>query len=342
MKVKIAMFDAASVYVRVTLTAARSSLIKCLHGDDIRAERRQARSGAVANTREGTNVIVQPVDSTTGGMPAVLTFSQVTQAGDTLLTTSSTGPAPPAGFNLGDPPTYYDLVTTAVYIGQITVCLNYSGVSFQDETQLKLFHFESGAWVDRTTSLDVINNIVCGEVSSLSPFAVFEPGANACPQLTVLDRANVWIGLKNSDAIGIKFDLLAEVYKNGVLVGSGQIDSVPGGSSGFNNARLNMIPMTLAAPVAACPGDTLSFSLYARNACSGSGKNSGTARLWYNDPAANSHFDTTIDNLTTNYFLHDGFALNAVQGPGPKVTIDLAVGAKCSPFKLFGTWNITR
>jgi hypothetical protein len=28
MKVKIAMFDAARVYVRVTLTAARSSLIK--------------------------------------------------------------------------------------------------------------------------------------------------------------------------------------------------------------------------------------------------------------------------------------------------------------------------
>jgi hypothetical protein len=30
MKVKIAIFDAASVYVRVTLTAARSSLIKRL------------------------------------------------------------------------------------------------------------------------------------------------------------------------------------------------------------------------------------------------------------------------------------------------------------------------
>jgi hypothetical protein len=36
MKVKIAMFDAASVYVRVTLTAARSSLIKCLRSDDMR------------------------------------------------------------------------------------------------------------------------------------------------------------------------------------------------------------------------------------------------------------------------------------------------------------------
>jgi len=46
MKVKIAMFVPASVYDRVTLTAARSSLIKGLHSDDPRGDRRQARSGA--------------------------------------------------------------------------------------------------------------------------------------------------------------------------------------------------------------------------------------------------------------------------------------------------------
>src|SRR5262245_779454 len=42
MKVKIAMFVPASVYDLVTLTAARSSLIKWLHSDDARADRRQA------------------------------------------------------------------------------------------------------------------------------------------------------------------------------------------------------------------------------------------------------------------------------------------------------------
>ena len=50
MKVKIAMFEAASVYVRVTLTAARSSLIKCLHCDDMRADWRQARNGAISRS----------------------------------------------------------------------------------------------------------------------------------------------------------------------------------------------------------------------------------------------------------------------------------------------------
>jgi hypothetical protein len=50
MKVKIAMFEAASVYVRVTLTAARSSLIKCLHCDDVGANQRQAGSGAISRS----------------------------------------------------------------------------------------------------------------------------------------------------------------------------------------------------------------------------------------------------------------------------------------------------
>ena len=77
-----------------------------------------------------------------------------------------------------------------------------------------------------------------------------------------------------------------------------------------------------------------------RNACTGSGKNSGTARLWFNDSAANSRFDATLGSPHT-YFLADGFALASAPGPGPKKTIDVAAGAKCSAFKSFGTWSVT-
>jgi len=35
-----------------------------------------------------------------------------------------------------------------------------------------MMHYESAAWVDRTTSADAGNMIVCGSVSSLSPFAL--------------------------------------------------------------------------------------------------------------------------------------------------------------------------
>ena len=87
-------------------------------------------------------------------------------------------------------------------------------------------------------------------------------------------------------------------------------------------------------------GDTVSIKLYARNACVGSGKNSGRARLWFNDSAANSRFDGTIGDPRT-YFLRDAFVLATTPGPGPKRTIDVGAGAKCSPYKTFGTWSTT-
>jgi alpha-L-arabinofuranosidase len=161
------------------------------------------------------------------------------------------------------------------------------------------------------------------------------------PQLTSLNPAKVWIGLKNSDDIGIKLDLKAEIYKDTTLINSGQINSVPGGSSGFSHARLNTIPFNTFSPIDFPSGSQLSLKLYARNACNGSGKNSGTARLWYNDSQANSKFTATISANTSDYFLLNNSALGTSAGAGPKLTSDLSAGAKCSPFKSFGTWTIT-
>jgi len=156
-----------------------------------------------------------------------------------------------------------------------------------------------------------------------------------------LNPAKIWIGLKNSDDVGIRFDLLAEVYKGGTLVGSGQTNSVAGGSSGFNNAKLDTIPLSLITPVDFPAGSILSIKLYVRNACAGSSKNSGAARLRYNDTAANSQVSVTFGRLPRNYYLLNGFALANSPGPGPKKTIDVSAGAKCSAFKPFGTWSVT-
>jgi len=46
--------------------------------------------------------------------------------------------------------------------------------TFSDPSQLTLQHYESGSWVNVTTSLDTANMVVCGSVSSLSPFAIFQ------------------------------------------------------------------------------------------------------------------------------------------------------------------------
>jgi endonuclease G len=162
-----------------------------------------------------------------------------------------------------------------------------------------------------------------------------------CPQLTSLGSASVWIGLKNSDDVGTKFDLLAEVLKNGVVVGSGQLNDVPAGGSGFNNAVQRAISQTLASTQSLCPGDILSIRLSARVAAS-SGHNSGTARLWYNDGAANSRFTVTISGATNDYYLRSGAALTTSAGPGPKNLADVTVSRSGgNPFKPFGTWSIT-
>ncbi|MFC1506519.1 post-COAP-1 domain-containing protein [Thermoproteota archaeon] len=133
------------------------------------------------NTPEGTGVIVEPEDDTTGTNPVTMTFSSVTDEGVTSLTSSDVGTEPPTGFLLGDPATYYDLTTTASYSGSIEICIDYTGISYGNELNLGLFHYEdtdedgiADTWVDRTSSLDTTNNIICATIDSLSPFSVFE------------------------------------------------------------------------------------------------------------------------------------------------------------------------
>ena len=116
---------------------------------------------------------------------------------------------------------------------------------------------------------------------------------------------------------------------------------MPGGSSGFNNAKLQTIPLALSGPDPMSFGaaDIFSITLYARNACTGSGKSSGAARLWFNDAAASSRFSATIAGQTRDYVLRSGFALSTTVG-APKQSVDAAVGARCGSFVPLGTWRI--
>lgn len=158
-----------------------------------------------------------------------------------------------------------------------------------------------------------------------------------------LSPANMWIGLKNSDDAGTKFDLLAEVFINDLLVGSGELDGVNGGSSGFNRAVNRSIDLALSgSPAAPGTGDILKFTLSVRISTT-SGHRSGTARLWFNDFQANSNFDATIGATNNIYYLLDGFLLGTGAGTGPKKTIDVFVDKLVggNPFKPFGTWSIT-
>ncbi len=163
-------------------------------------------------------------------------------------------------------------------------------------------------------------------------------------QITSLGPAKVWLGLKNSDDIGTKFDLLAEIFHNGVLIGVGQLNAIPGGGSGFNNANPRLINLNMTNPESILPGDTLSIRLSVRIAVGVAGHRSGTARLWFNDAEANSNFEATIGGQVKRYYLATNSLLLRDSGSGPKNTIDVPVNRAVggNPFKPFGTWSLTQ
>ncbi len=116
--------------------------------------------------------------------------------------------------------------------------------------------------------------------------------------------------------------------------------------TGFNNAKLNTIPLTLSAGPHEVPsGTVLKVKVSARITCTGPTHATGSLRLWFNDAQAGSNFDATIDGVSEDYFLRSGSVLGATQGAGPKTTIDVALNSKekCSgrtPIEV-GSWTIT-
>lgn len=124
--------------------------------------------GAAGNTPAGSNVMVGPVDGVT------ITFSQVISGGETAVTASTIETNLPGGFKFGNPPVYYHFSTTAIFAPPVTTCFSFNPAQFKDSSNLKLLHSENGSLADVTTSLDLANNTICGQVSSFSEFAIVE------------------------------------------------------------------------------------------------------------------------------------------------------------------------
>jgi CSLREA domain-containing protein len=127
------------------------------------------------NTSTGSNIIVPLGDVT-------VTFASVTTAGLTTVDVLSSAPALPDGY-LTTGALYYDLSTTATYTGTVTLCFDYTPGSLTEP--VRLLHFNGSAWVDITTSNDSLAGRVCGETSSLSPFALATGTAAAVPETTI-------------------------------------------------------------------------------------------------------------------------------------------------------------
>lgn len=170
--------------------------------------------------------------------------------------------------------------------------------------------------------------------SATGPITIDNALFEGAPMLTSVDPANVYLS-RNLLDLGAKFDLKAEVYKDSTLVTSGEIDSVNPGLG----TSLQTIPLSSFSPVTWPSGSALKIVVYARNACSGSLRNSATATLHYNASSVDSKFGATIGTDTT-YHLDDGFLLGTSTGTSAK-TVSVAAGTPCSSFKSFGTWTVT-
>jgi hypothetical protein len=161
--------------------------------------------------------------------------------------------------------------------------------------------------------------------------------ADAPPALTSAQAA-LQVGLRNSDDVGLRVDLRAELLVDGTLVSAGSLASVGTGSSGFNNARRNLFNLDRFAPYPLLGPSVFTLRLLARNACTGSGKNSGSIRLWLNDFSALSAAVIVIgDHGHVAFLAKDGGFLRAANGP--RQWIDVAVGAKCGQWRPIGSWS---
>jgi hypothetical protein len=107
-------------------------------------------------------------------------------------------------------------------------------------------------------------------------------------QLTSLSDLHVWLGLKNSDDQGTRFDLRAEVYKNGVLIVVGESDCITNVTRNEAQAKEVIVPFTPFIP-ANFNGTTdgLSIKILVRVGTNGAGtfcgghSNAVGARLYF-------------------------------------------------------------
>ena len=144
-----------------------------------------------ANNTEIGSPIVELPSSTT---PATLDFSNVTVPGTTTLIPYATVPTAPMGFELAGESTSaaFEISTTAVFDGFVNVCIDYSplGIATEaEELSLKLSHYDGINWVDITSPNfpNILNNLICGSVSSFSPFAIFKA---ISPEIIIQDMIN--------------------------------------------------------------------------------------------------------------------------------------------------------
>lgn len=119
--------------------------------------------------------------------------------------------------------------------------------------------------------------------------------------LTELNNLRVWLGLKNSDDIGTRFDLRAEVYRNGqFLITSGELYCIQGITRNPDLAKEVVVSFGSFSPVDFYGADMLSLKILTRIGTNGAGtfcgghSNAVGLRLYFDAVSRPSRFDATL------------------------------------------------
>ena len=189
--------------------------------------------------------------------------------------------------------------------------------------------------------------------------------------ITELSPAHLWVGLRNSDDQGTRFDLKIELYQNNVLVASGLERCVNGVTRNPSFATEAIVSWNTLSPVAVSPGDVLAFKVWTRIGTNadltetkcvpgpgGSHNNATGLRLYYDSTSRQSRFDMTLGGPSADQYLHSNGNV-CMNAPSANVTMryfdetaPIATSAKCKDstsinfaggnlWKEIGTWSRT-
>jgi YVTN family beta-propeller protein len=203
-------------------------------------------SNTPVTTPTGTATVV-PADSAGSGLaPVTVTFTGVSQAGTTTLTISTaSGQALPPNTQPGTPSLVFDLTTTAAFT-TAQVCISYSGISF---TGSNLILLHSGVQIP--TTIDTVHQMICGMVTSFSPFIVAEQSSSptvssiSAPSVVYGTAASVTVSVNSSTGIATGAVTLS------VDSGAATSSTLTNGSAVFNLGLLNAGTHSLSANFAA-------------------------------------------------------------------------------------------
>ncbi len=165
-------------------------------------------AGGVQQMAAGTGVAPVTVQPLPG---VALTFDDVTTSGGTNVVQTTDAPPLPGGFELAGG-FFYEIFTTASYTGSIKVCFPTGG----GPPAPQILHFVSTpapGWVDVPTTVEGTspNLQACGNVSSLSPFAVGFEEMAAAPEEMIADLVDKTLLYLDKPALapGLKAQLQA-------------------------------------------------------------------------------------------------------------------------------------